>query len=761
MTNITNPFPYFPEAGTGGFIYVGAANLDARTNPITVYRDAALTLPWSQPIRTVDGYPAYQGAQANIYSAASTVSLTVLDSQSRVVTNGTFSTNALLSDLAATTGAALVGTASGITVQDLFNRDYTGTKRNSTTPFAYDDFLTDGALSGRTSPSGLAWTVVGGSSPAPTISSGWVSEPSQKTFYGVWNHGAAVDTHYGEFKFDATGSLPTASSNPDVKVNFTVYDGSSIPTNFKSHFTIGIRGWSWFPFVAGVPQNSGTDSVGTKTQGFWQLVPGASYSVITQILTSTTVRIRVLSDTRLVMLDRTFDMSGVAGYSAIGTNYTFIETIPSGLSTDTYAYIGKVGRVAVGKRADPGVDVSALLRGTGFLEQKYGGSFTATSNGFYPIAEGFDQAGSAPVFLGSGDIHISLEASNGAYESRVIRPNVRPLTSPLIDCSFPETKATFSTVMGSVRVGHNGAAYSRIDIELPTATSFPVKVTWWTEGYLRPYPVPTVPATISALANSSLFSPPAIPLAPLTFTVASAAQNDWFRVAVGNGWQGFALDGEFLMVAQTANGVYGTVAKFFAGGRSTQGLVLKELYCHHVSFGGAVTQARISRDSAGASNATGIVLDLFIPTLSSDCTVTLYPMTGADKLAWVNPPTGTATALTTENSVIQFGAQTMLPGVTTNGDVAATLRVLAQGASGNGSTVTQRWNTPLTADRAVTLSTTYARTGARFRIIRTAAATGAFNLNVGTGPLKALPVGSWCDVEYDGSAWFLAAYGTL
>ena len=28
-------------------------------------------------------------------------------------------------------------------------------------------------------------------------------------------------------------------------------------------------------------------------------------------------------------------------------------------------------------------------------------------------------------------------------------------------------------------------------------------------------------------------------------------------------------------------------------------------------------------------------------------------------------------------------------------------------------------------------------------------------------PLKALGIGSWCDVEYDGSAWFLAAYGTL
>jgi hypothetical protein len=75
--------------------------------------------------------------------------------------------------------------------------------------------------------------------------------------------------------------------------------------------------------------------------------------------------------------------------------------------------------------------------------------------------------------------------------------------------------------------------------------------------------------------------------------------------------------------------------------------------------------------------------------------------------------------------------------------------------------LTNIWNTPLTADRAVTLNTTGAYAGARFRIIRTAAATGSFNLNVGTGPLKALKAGQWCDVEYNGTAWVLAAYGQL
>jgi hypothetical protein len=74
---------------------------------------------------------------------------------------------------------------------------------------------------------------------------------------------------------------------------------------------------------------------------------------------------------------------------------------------------------------------------------------------------------------------------------------------------------------------------------------------------------------------------------------------------------------------------------------------------------------------------------------------------------------------------------------------------------------TQRWATAITADRAVALPTTNAYLGAKFRIVRTAAATGAFNLNVGTGPLKALAPGTWCEVEFDGSAWLLTQYGAL
>jgi hypothetical protein len=89
-----------------------------------------------------------------------------------------------------------------------------------------------------------------------------------------------------------------------------------------------------------------------------------------------------------------------------------------------------------------------------------------------------------------------------------------------------------------------------------------------------------------------------------------------------------------------------------------------------------------------------------------------------------------------------------------NGDAARTLTALVDAT-------TQRWATALTGARAVTLSTTGAHNGARFRIVREAAATGASALNVGAGPLKALAAGQWCDVIFDGSAWRLVGSGSL
>jgi len=50
-----------------GYVWIGTANLDPQTNPINVYWDAALTIPATQPIRTLAGYPSRSGTPARLY----------------------------------------------------------------------------------------------------------------------------------------------------------------------------------------------------------------------------------------------------------------------------------------------------------------------------------------------------------------------------------------------------------------------------------------------------------------------------------------------------------------------------------------------------------------------------------------------------------------------------------------------------------------------------------------------------------------------
>jgi hypothetical protein len=86
--SIQPPYPAF--AGTdglpleNGYIWVGTVNLNPQVNPITVYWDAALTIPAAQPIRTLNGYPVYQGTPSRFY-AGSDYSIQVLDSKGSLV----------------------------------------------------------------------------------------------------------------------------------------------------------------------------------------------------------------------------------------------------------------------------------------------------------------------------------------------------------------------------------------------------------------------------------------------------------------------------------------------------------------------------------------------------------------------------------------------------------------------------------------------------------------------------------------------------
>lgn len=69
---VNPPFPLFTDADgkplDDAYIYIGTANQNPVTNPITVYWDAALTIAVAQPIRTSGGYPVYNGTPARFYT---------------------------------------------------------------------------------------------------------------------------------------------------------------------------------------------------------------------------------------------------------------------------------------------------------------------------------------------------------------------------------------------------------------------------------------------------------------------------------------------------------------------------------------------------------------------------------------------------------------------------------------------------------------------------------------------------------------------
>lgn len=74
----------------------------------------------------------------------------------------------------------------------------------------------------------------------------------------------------------------------------------------------------------------------------------------------------------------------------------------------------------------------------------------------------------------------------------------------------------------------------------------------------------------------------------------------------------------------------------------------------------------------------------------------------------------------------------------------------------------QRWDTALTANRTLTLSTSNAKEGAWVMAVRGSGATGNYTLSVGSLATLRVP-GEWAKCVYDAgtSAWVLVAYGIL
>jgi len=78
---IKGPFEVFTDIDgqplENGYIYVGTAGLDAKTNQISIYWDDTLTVAATQPIRTTGGYPSNSGTPGKLYIGNIDYSITV------------------------------------------------------------------------------------------------------------------------------------------------------------------------------------------------------------------------------------------------------------------------------------------------------------------------------------------------------------------------------------------------------------------------------------------------------------------------------------------------------------------------------------------------------------------------------------------------------------------------------------------------------------------------------------------------------------
>lgn len=167
---IGNPIDIFLDSNgqplQGGSIYIGQPNTDP-TNPanqITVYQDENLTIPFAQPIKTINGQPSINGTQAVVYLGlgTTTYSLAVLNAGGVVVMSlpsvspfslgGTAGGNMVPQEFVAGTGFT-PGTTTQLTLSSNFGSganlwvDFDGTPQHYP-----DDFSLNGTTLTFTSP---------------------------------------------------------------------------------------------------------------------------------------------------------------------------------------------------------------------------------------------------------------------------------------------------------------------------------------------------------------------------------------------------------------------------------------------------------------------------------------------------------------------------------------------------------------------------------------------------------------------------------
>jgi hypothetical protein len=194
-TSVLPPYPLFYDADgvplEDGYIYIGTAGLNPETNPQAVYWDAALTITASQPIRTLNGYPANSGTPAMIYTGTTDFSVTVKTKASVTVysaLNNTYASSLGTMALQNANAVAIIGgTITGLSSPLPVASGGTGGATQSAartglglgtiaTQAASSVAITGGAIEGTaiggTTPAAGTFTTLKGTAPASTTTTG-------------------------------------------------------------------------------------------------------------------------------------------------------------------------------------------------------------------------------------------------------------------------------------------------------------------------------------------------------------------------------------------------------------------------------------------------------------------------------------------------------------------------------------------------------------------------------------------------------------
>lgn len=112
MIEITPPVRQFFDIDgnplDAGFIYIGVTGANPETNPQQVYWDKDGLIPATQPIRTINGSPARDGAAARIFTSIRTYSITVKNKRGIVVQSTLNSDSGAFQELSAFAGESYI-----------------------------------------------------------------------------------------------------------------------------------------------------------------------------------------------------------------------------------------------------------------------------------------------------------------------------------------------------------------------------------------------------------------------------------------------------------------------------------------------------------------------------------------------------------------------------------------------------------------------------------------------------------------------------